>query len=1023
MEKKFYLSRMLILLMAMMLPIFGMYGQSKMEITGKVTSSTEPGGLPGVNIVVKGNSTGTITSLDGNYTINASSDDVLIFSFMGYVTQEVAVAGRSSISVELAVDAESIEEVVVVGYGTSKKSHLTGAISSVKNNGLDEIPVARMDEALIGRVSGVTIQTTDASAGAAPTMHVRGIGSISADASPLIVVDGVAVDGSYLGSIDMNQVESIEILKDAASAAIYGSRGGNGIIMISTKKGSKGKTTFSFNSFVGSKFTPKIDVIPSVAEWSDFVMANNGGVLTDKMLYINQLGTNTNWREVMFDGGIIQSYSLSARGGNDITRFSISGSYLNDQGVLLTDSYKKYNLNLNVDTKINKVVEIGLSINPSYTSKRDFPIGIHDALRQSPWLPLYHDENSIQYVDRKIWPNVQIGDYAWERHFDNYRLSDTYTDVDISTTSNSSPLAKVLEVEQNVFDFKLFSNAYIQLNLFKGFKFKSSLGFSYRQKQDEEWMGSLAHQNGISAMQSDYDTDRYMHLVNENLFTYDKSFGKHDINAVAGIAFETWNTYSSDQTGNGYQFDYIHTLNAASMMVQSSTQKFEESLQSVLGRVNYAYSNKYLLSLSLRYDGSSKFGPDKKYGFFPAASVGWRITEEEFMKGIQALSNLKARFSYGVTGTKDGIANYQHMALLSATSAVLNGSAVTGFNATNIANPNLGWEQSLELNPGIDIGLFENRLTMSFDYYERTSKDLLLEQPIPSVTGFTTALVNIGEVKNSGFEAELSSAILAKTELKWTISLNLSKNKNVLVDFAGASGLISSVDSKRPAEYIALEGYPISSFYGFVYEKDIPLNYLKNPYYPIGAKAQDCYVKDLNGDGIIDNDDRAILGSPYPKVVWAMNNQFNFKGIDLSFMVQGSHGAKVRNLDPQYYENHFASNMDYITSATDPNFFPDAKLVKEKIYTDLCVQDASYIALRSINLGYSLPKSLIQKIGISKARVYVAGQNLIFMMADDYTSFNPEGIRGDDGSPLRGGYQVGAAPINKTITFGVNLEF
>lgn len=988
---------------------------AQVEIKGSIIDAENNEALPGATIVEKGTTNGTVSSIDGNFVLKTQNESgIIIISFIGYLSQEIQYNGQSQLNISMKADIAGIEEVVVVGYGTQKKSHLTGAISKVSNEGLDQIPVSRADEALIGKVSGVTIQVTDASAGAAPTIRVRGIGSITADASPLVVMDGVVVSSDYLGSIDMNDVESIEVLKDASSAAIYGSRGGNGVIMITTKQGKSGETKFSFDAYRGTKFSANYDdFFPSIAEWTQFEMDNNGGVLSDKMTYVNLLGTETNWIDVIVDGGTIQSYALSARGGNENTKFAISGSYLGDEGILLTDDYKKLNLRLKIDTKVNDVIKFGGSINPSYTSKRDFPIGFHDAIRNIGWTPIYHDENTIQYVDRKVYPDVQIGDYARDRHFDNYILNGK--EVDISNTSNQNPYAKVVERDYNTYDFKLFSSAYINLKLAKGLNFNSSVSASYRNRQDEEWTGSQAHRNGISAMESHYDTDVYTHLTNENLFTYEKNLGNHDISAVAGFAFEKWKTYSSDADGVGYEFDYIRTLNAATTTFVS-TGINEESLHALIGRINYAFADKYLFSVSARYDGSSRFGADTKYGFFPAASFGWRITQEDFMKDIEKISNLKLRLSYGETGNNNGIGYYDAVGRLGATTAIINGQAVTGFNPLNIANPNLGWEKSAEQGIGVDLGLFDNRITISADLYQRNSKDLLLDQDIPSATGFNIATVNIGEVKNSGYEIELGGSIVRKKDVMWNLSMNLSHNTNELIDFAGASGLISYVDSKRPAEYIAIEGNPISSFYGYVYEKDIPLEYLKNPYYPIGAKAQDVYVKDLNGDGEIDTDDRAILGSPYPTYVWGVNSSLNYKSFDFSFTVQGSHGAKVRNLDPQYYENQFSSNQDY-TSA-----FPDGDKVVQKIFTDLTVQDASYVALRSMNLGYTLPKNVASKIGMSKARVYVAGQNLIYLMADGYTSFNPEGITNDD-SPIRGGYQVGAPPLPHTVSVGVNLEF
>lgn len=993
---------------------------SSRKITGTVVDSLSNQTIPGISVVVKGTVSGGLTDLDGKYEVTARPSDILVFSYVGYTTQEIPVGPNNVINIHLSSKSELLDAVVVVGYGTQKKSHLTGSVSKVTNDGLGQIPVARADEALIGKVSGVTIQMTDTKAGASPTIRVRGIGSITANASPLVVMDGVVVSSDYLGSIDMNDVESIEVLKDAASAAIYGSRGGNGVIMITTKKGKEGKTKFSFNAYKGSKYTAQYKTVPTIAEWTQLVRDSNGGNLTDIAKYINLLGTETNWTDVMFDGGIIQSYSLSALGGNDKTKFAISGSYLSDDGVLLSDRYKKMNFRVNLDTKVSKILEFGGNINPSYTSQRDFPIGIHDAVRQSPWLPKYIDENNIQYVNKTKYPLVQVGDYAYEVYFDGYVLPGNTTGTTINTTTNESPLAKVLERESNSYNFKMFTNAYMKLNLAEGLSFRASITADYNNIQNENWVGTKLLK-GPAGSSSNYNAHVYTHLVSENIMSYNKDFGKHSIGAVGGLAWEKWFLYSSSATGTGYQFDYIHTLNAASVISGASTSKAEESLQALISRLNYAYNNRYLLSFSARYDGSSRFGANTRFGFFPAASVGWRVSEENFLKGNKYISNLKARFSYGVTGNNTGIGRYDAIARLQPVTAVINGSAVTGYNPANISNPDLRWEKSIEMGPGIDLGLINDRITFSMDYYVRTSKDLLLNQEIPSVTGFTSATVNIGEVKNSGIELELTGNILSSKNMGWTVSANVSHNKNELVSFAGASGLITYVDSKRPSEYIALEGNPISSFYGYVYDRDVPNEYLKQPLYPIGATSQDAYVKDLTGDGIITSADRTILGSPYPKWVWGYTNQFNYREIDLSFTFQGSHGAKVRNMDPQYIENHFATAMDYVSD------FPDASMVREKIYTDYVVQDASFVSLRSINLGYSLPKAITNRIGMSKARIYVSGQNLIYLMADSYTGFNPEGVPELSGSlvysPLRGGYQVGTAPIAKTITVGVNVEF
>jgi TonB-linked SusC/RagA family outer membrane protein len=993
--------------------------QQDKTITGTVTDQAGSP-IPGASVAVVGTTTGAVTDMEGKFSIVLPEGaGTLSFSFVGMTTQEIEIGNQTIINVTLEESTTALDEVVVIGYGTIKKSHLTGAISKVKNEGLDEIATSRVEYALLGKASGVDIQMVDASAGSAPQIRVRGIGSIAADPSPLIVKDGVVVSSDYLTTMNMNDIESVEVLKDAASAAIYGSRGGNGVIMITTKKGTPGKTLFSLNTYAGVKYTfPKRRYEPfsTVSEWKEFILANNNGVLTDQMKYIELLGTENRWPDVFFDEGLIASISLSARGGSDKTRFSVSTNYLRDEGVLLTDGFKKMNLRVNVSTKPHKRIEFGGMIDPSYSKQRKFGDAIHAVLRVAPWLPIYHDEHTIQFVRRNAYPDVKVGDYARERHFDGYILPGDTTPTSISTSSSVGPVARVVEVEEYVYYFNLFSSMFLDINLAEGLNFRTTLSASYQNKQESDWAGEKSDTKGPSGIESAYYTATTLHLANENIFSYDRLFGKHNINAIAGMAFEKWDITLSGIEGTGFAFDYIQTINAATEIEDASTRRMQESLAALISRFNYSFDNKLLLSLSARYDGSSRFGADKKWGFFPAVSAGWRISQENFMKNISWISNLKIRASYGVTGNNTGIGYYSSIGLLGSVTAILDGSKVSGFNPLNISNSDLRWEKSVEWGPGIDLGFIRNRLTMSLDYYSRRSEDLLLDQEIASVTGFNTATVNIGEVKNSGFEMELGSTILSTSNMNWTTSFILSHNTNELIDFAGASGLITYEDRKRPAEYIALEGNPISSFYGYKYLKDIPLESLRDPFYPINGKGQSVYVQDINGDGLITPDDRTILGSPYPKWIWGFNSAFTYKILDLSFTIQGSHGAKTLNMDPQYWEKHFDSQMSYVPD------FPDKDLVVPRILTDKCVQDASFIALRNINLGCRIPSRITSKIGMNTVRFYVAGQNLFFIISDEYTSFNPEGVT-ETTSPLRGGYQRGSPPVPKAVTLGLTLEF
>ncbi len=1041
------------------------YAQDRVTIHGVVSASADGSALPGVTVLVKGSTNGAITDMNGEFNIKAASTATLSFSFIGYKTKDVLVGQQTSINVSLDEDVAQLNEVVVVGYGTVKKSSLTGSVSKVNNDKLDQIPTPRVEEALQGQISGVNIQMSDPQAGAAPKVQVRGVGSIAADASPLVVVDGMVVDSDYMASLDMNDVESISVLKDASSAAIYGSRGGNGVIMITTKGGQEGKAKFAFNAYFGHKFVKKRNIYPSIAQErtraNNFIadaenkLANVDNLgLADPSGYadvlksalsaakkaageygrydhMDLLGTEHDWQDVFFDGGNIQSYNLSASGGTEHTKYRISGGYMSDDGVLLTDSYKKMNLRLNLKTKLTDKLEMGMNINPSREISRAFPAYMYDAMRSAPWLPQYFDEHTFQFIDHKKYPNAAIGDYAFEKPFDNYTDADGNKYQNISTTSNPSALAAVLERDKKTYTNKIFANTYLQYKLLKGLNFKTTLSSTYRGRVRDYWAGTKYHRDGAAKAEDQYRAYNYLKWASDSYFSYNLTKGKHDLSAVLGTSFEHISDEFVEARMKGYENDYIKTGEGGSIISDATSSKVEESLQSFFGRVNYAYNDKYLFSFSLRTDGSSKFGENYQYGIFPAGSFGWRLSEENFMKALPWVNNLKARISYGVTGNNSGISEYEHLAMLGQSSAVFGNNISAGFAPMNIASPDLRWEKQLELNPGIDFGFFGNRVYGSLDWYQRLSQDLLLPREIPSQTGFDKTIVNLGSVKNQGVEFELTARPVVTKDFEWTVTTNMSFNKNELTGFGGVDSLISVYDPKRPAEWIAVVGQPIASYYGYKVDhtRSIPTEYLHDPFSRIGGQSQDVYVQDLNGDGKITTADRTILGNDFPTFVWSISNSFKYKNWDLSIMWQGNAGAKVRNIDPVYFGNHFASGMDYNKNAfTDhtknPNLAENEgrNWVQERIYTDDIIQDASYIALRNVNIGYKLPKTFVKKIGLTSCRIYAAGTNLLYFMANGYSSWNPEGVYNTD-NPLTYGYQKGGAPLPRSYTVGFNIEF
>ena len=1012
-------------LLVSLLVCLSTYAQNTMSIKGQVSSSEDNEPIPGVNVVVANSNNGTVTDFDGNFEISAAAGDVLQFSYVGFKTQLVAVDSNTTLNVAMDLDDNLLDEIVVIGYGTQKRKNLTGAISKVKSENLDKIAVSRIDDALVGQISGVNIQATEGEAGSDPTIRVRGTGSITSSSSPLIVVDGIVVDNDFLGNLDMNDIESFEVLKDASSAAIFGARGGNGVILISTKNGKEGRTKFTYNTYTGFKEALRGDnLYVTMQEWADKELAATGQ-LSDKTTYKLALQNDRDWQDIMFDGGMIESHSISARGGSQRTTFSTSLNYLSDEGVLLTDNFNRYSLRLKVDSKVGDKFKIGANISPSYSDRRRFDGSTHDVLRQPPWLPVYHNDHTIQFVDRNAYPDVQVGDYAVQRHFDNFDLYGDGGETDISTTSNTNPAAKILERDRNDYKFKLYGNIYAQYEISDGLKFKTTLGGDYSHTKRDRWQGVKASRNGVAATRLDLSNDKRLHIVSDNVFTYDKTIGKHDINAVAGFSAEQWDYEIEAATGIGYTSDLVRTLSGATTIAEATSEEYQQRLLSYFGRINYAYDGKYLVSLSARRDGYSAFGPDSKYGFFPAASAGWTLSNEDFLRESKTVNFLKLRVSYGLTGNnafdigngdfRNQINSYPYLSLIGASSASFNNSIVNGFNPLNISNSGLGWEKSVEVNPGIDFGFFNNRLTGSVDVYKRTSEDLLLDVPVSYTTGFPNALDNRGKVENRGIEIELRTKNVIRPNFQWNSTFIASRNENELLDFAESNGLITNVDTKRAAEWINLVGNPISSFYGWVVDSEIPAEYIKAPWERVRQTNRDVYVKDLNGDGVIDDDDKTILGNPYPDLVWSISNEFKVGGFELSFIFQGSHGAEVRNIGDQYLFRHFGSASTALSTAPNQGF------IKQKIFTDSIVQNASYVALRTISIGYDLPEDLLSELFITNARIYLTGQNLMYITADDYNGLNPESIYNT--SPINYGYQRVGSPINRTFSLGLNLNF
>lgn len=1017
------------------------YGQEAYTISGVVTTKTDNSPLPGVTVRIANTNRGTETDFDGKYSIQVKNGDVLEFSYLGYATQNITINSQRSLNVSMSEDASILDEIVIVGYGTQKKSHLTGAISKVVNENLDQVAVSRVDDALIGQVSGVNIQATNAEAGGAPTITIRGVGSITADSGPAVVVDGVVVSADFLGNLDMNDVESFEVLKDAASAAIYGSEGSNGVIMITTKSGKEGKTKFSYQTYTGYKNAHgSDDYRKSVADWAAVEQAATGTLSNETQyaqLLVATTGIDRDWQDVFFDGGMITSHSFAARGGSESTKFSTSLRYLHDEGVVITDDYKLYTAKLKVDSKLGKKVKFGLSATPSYTKQRRLPTSIHNPIRQSPWLPIYHTAETLQFINRSAYPDVGVGDYFYENHLRNIDIdpTDGFGSSRPRTSGDSNPFAQYVEREHFEYNTKLYGSTYLSYKILDGLTAKTSLGLTLEQRKRTRWDGTKHHAAGNSRAQYNLQNRFRIRLISDNTLNYSKEFGDHELNVLAGMTIQQRKSENSEVTGNGYSNDLLKNLQGATAISEYEEINTELKKVGYFGRVNYAFADKYLVSASFRRDGSSVFGYDSKYGNFPAASIGWNAHNEDFLKNNDYVNRLKFRVSYGLTGAEnfnvgnDLVNVWPYLALLQNSNAINNGSIAAGVSPLNIVNTLLQWEASEEFNPAIDFGFFNNKISGSLDYYRRTSDKLLLENPVSYVTGFTSGIVNLGEVENKGWELELRTKNISNENFSWNTTLIASTNQNKLLSFGDSNNALIEDTYGRNSQWINRVGEPISSFWGYVVDTEayddttFRTTYVDSPWNRINGQADDTIVKDLNGDGIITEEDKAILGDPYPDLVYSFTNEFNFGPVDFSFMLQGSLGAQVNNIGDQYFYNWFGNRTRSggEAQAVADGLVPHESFIQEKVLTSEVIASADYFSLRNINLGYTMPNDIASKFGFSGLRVYATAQNLIYITADDYHGFNPEHV--DGSNPRAYGSQRAGTPIFKTVTLGVNIDF
>ena len=1003
---------------------FTLLAQDSYPLTGVVLDeSAMP--IPGVSIVITGSSKGTTTDFNGKFEIEVANGDVLNISYIGFKTQTITIDNQKALNLTLIEDTSELEEVVIIGYGATKKSHSTGAVAQIDGDKVSKVATATAGQALQGQLAGVNIKTNSGNSGEPAKIQIRGLSSISASNSPLIVVDGYPIQGD-LSSINMQDVESINVLKDAASASIYGSRAGSGVILITTKKGKTGKVTVEYNVYGGLKngirdnldknpISSSLNKFPTLAEWKDYVVSQ-GATNLDEINLAESFGTNTNWYDEVYRTGYIMNHQLSASGGTENVNYFLSANYVDEEGIMLTNDYTKYSFRANIDVKANKWLELGINLNPTYSETRKINRENHQLFRTAPWVPVYHTAATAAITGK------EIGEYAHENDFDIGR-NPGYTGIRLREQSDYNPIAMLEGEWYTTNRFEGFANTYLKINFSENLTFKTSFGGYLNQFEDQRYLSSIVSREGANGTLAHHNTIKITDWLNENVLTYNKSFNdKHQLNVVAGVSTQATSVTTSNVSANNFVIDYIQTVNGGLLSGGSSTRS-KSTLNSAFFRVNYDLSNKYLFSLSSRWDGSSRFGSNNQYGFFPSASFGWRVSEEGFLESSDIINNLKIRTSIGTTGNNT-IGDYSHIGLLGITNSILGGGATTGFSPTNISNPNLSWEKTQEFNFGVDLAILDNRINLEFDIFKTTTKDLLLEVPLSNVSGFEFFTDNQGKVDNRGFELNLTT-INTTGEFFWKTGFNLSRYKNELVDFGGTQRLITVPDPKRPNEFLTEVGSPLVQYYGYVSDGEVPYG-SHNTTWPVNASTDFVYAKDLNDDGVIDENDKKVLGSPYPDFTWGFTNNIEYKNFDFAVTFQGSHGAKIFNID-SYYENSQYAN-ESIEGFNLPQADKDRLVIRSN--SDANVQDASYFSLRNMTLGYTLPSTLNEKIGLSSMRFYLTGSNLIFITAKNYTGFNPEASTEAttfpgtySNNPLVTGYQRGAHPVQRTVAIGINAKF
>lgn len=973
-------------------------------ISGKVLSGEDNKPLRGVSVQIKGVQEGKTTDINGSFTINASATDSLIFSYVGFEKFQVAVNAKKNLKVILVPVSNKLQDVVVVGYGTVKKKDVTGSVSSISTKEFASIPVPNAGEAIEGKAAGVQV-ISSGTPGSNVTVRVRGTGTIN-NADPLIVIDGVPTDAP-LNNINPDDIASLDILKDASAAAIYGSRGANGVILITSKKGVNGKGHLTFNFLTGWQNATKVVTMLNAEQFAKLnnEMLNNGAqTVNPAFANPDTLGTGTNWLNALFRTAPMEKYTLAYSGGSDKYSYYVSGSMLNQDGIVLSTKYKRYTFQFNSQAKLTDHLTFGNNVTLTADDKPSGSYDIRSTMASNPVQKIYNADGTYSNV---------LGNPLW------------YGDI-----TNQIGTANVNQNETK--GYNVLGSVYVEAIILPGLKFKSTVGIQANFWDSRTWAPVYNFQpNPQTTAYLSEQFNKSMTYLWDNYFTYDKMFGtNHHFTLLAGTSAQN-NRYDY-LSGNriGFPSSITQQLNSATGTPNVGGDASEWALLSYMGRINYAFRDKYLITATLRRDGSSRFGDANKYGTFPSASVAWKISKEDFFKNINFINDLKIRAGYGVTGNQN-IGNYSFASTLNIAQYNFNNTTVGIVYPLALPNPNIQWEQVSQSNLGLDATLFKNRISVSIDAYVKNTTKMLVPAVVPVTSGYSSTIVpyvNAASMENKGVEITVSTKNITGA-FTWNTDFNISFNKNKIVSLNGTNPLYVDNYGLNANFGIDQTGHPANEFYGYVADGIFQTSkeVTQHAQQQAGTTSYnstspgDVRFIDMNSDGIINASDRTYIGDPNPQFIYGLSNSFTYKSFDLSIFLQGVYGNKIFNANNIYQESmSIAENQTERTLSRwegpgTSNYMPRA------IYGDpnqnnrvstRYIEDGTYLRIKNISLGYTFNSTRLKKIKLSSLRLYLSCQNLYTFT--DYSGFDPEvGSNGVD-------YSV--YPVTRTLSIGLNLN-